>query len=138
MRLTNLLLILALIAGLGIFSVSRIAAQSGTQTCPGYGQGYGMMGGPGGHGYMMQGMHGPADTAYMQSLMSMHRGLYGRTFSGDPDRDFLSMAAPQYEAMIGMARTELQYGKDPKVRALAQDILKSQQAHLDRMTALQK
>lgn len=96
-----------------------------------------MMGGPGGM-QMMQGMHGPADQAYMQSMMSMHQGMRAHAYTGDADHDFMVMMIPHHQAAIDMARTELQYGKNDKLRAMAQSIMRAQQAEIDQMNAMLK
>jgi hypothetical protein len=139
MKLTSLLTAVLLLAGIAVFSFARIQAQTAApQNCAGYGMmssaGPGMMGGQG-YG-MMQGMHGPADQAYMQSMRSMHRGMYGHAFTGDADHDFMVMMIPHHQAAIDMAQTELTYGKNPKLRAMAQSIIKTQQAEINQMNAL--
>ena len=120
-----------LAAALGAFSISTIRAQTpAAQPCPSYG----MMGGAGSG--MMQGMHGPADRAFMQSMMGMHQGMRGAAFTGDADHDFLVMMIPHHQAAIDMAQTELKYGKNPNLRAMARQIVKTQQAEIDRMRAM--
>jgi uncharacterized protein (DUF305 family) len=135
MKVLTMLLAVLLGIGIGAGSSPRIAAQTaGPQTCPHSGmmQHGGMM-----HsGMMMQGMHGPADHAYMQSMMSMHQGMRGQHFTGDADRDFMVMMIPHHQAAIDMAKAELQYGKNPKLRAMAESIVKAQQAEIDQMRAM--
>lgn len=130
-----------LVAALAAVSITRIYAQTpGPQNCPGYGmmggRGYGtMMGGANGYG-LMRGMRGPADREYMQSMWSMQRGMYGQAFTGNADHDFIAMMIPHHQAAIDMARAELRYGKNPKLRAMAQGIIKAQQAEIDQMRAM--
>lgn len=89
-----------------------------------------------GSGMMMQGMHGAADHAYMQSMMSMHHGMQEDAYNGNPDHDFMVMMIPHHRAAIDMARAELKYGKDAKLRAMATQIIKTQQAEIDQMSAM--
>ena len=82
---------------------------------------------------MMQGMHGPADHAYMQSMMTAHHGMTAHPFTGDADRDFTTMMIAHAQAAIGMARAELKYGKNAQVRAMAEQMIKDYQAEIDRI-----
>lgn len=83
---------------------------------------------------MMQGMHGTADRAYMQSMMTMHHGMTAHTFTGNADRDFTTMMVAHARSAIAMARTELTYGKNANVRALASQIIQARQAEIARLT----
>ena len=53
-----------------------------------------------------------------------------RPMSGDADKDFASMMIPHHQAAVDMARTELQYGKDPVMRKLADKIVSSQEKEI--------
>jgi uncharacterized protein (DUF305 family) len=46
--------------------------------------------------------------------------------SGNYDRDFAAMMVPHHQGAVDMARIELQYGKDPVLRRLAQAIIVEQ------------
>ena len=51
-------------------------------------------------------------------------------FSGDPDRDFARMMIPHHQGAIDMALVELRYGKDERLRRLAQEIIVDQQQEI--------
>jgi hypothetical protein len=51
-------------------------------------------------------------------------------FSGDPDRDFARMMIPHHQGAIDMAIAELRYGKDERLRRLAQEIIVDQQQEI--------
>ena len=133
MKTLNVLLAVLLVAALGAFSVARISAQTSPTSCPS--SGYGMMGGQGGHG-MLQGMHGPADQAYMQSMMAMHQGMRSHVMTGNADHDFMTMMIPHHQAAIDMAKAELKYGKNTKLRAMARQIIETQEAEIRQMRAM--
>lgn len=82
---------------------------------------------------MMQHAHSPADRALMQSMMSMHQSMQSMHLTGDADRDFLVMMIPHHQMAVAMAKTELQYGKDSKVMALARSIIAAQQKEIAEM-----
>lgn len=46
--------------------------------------------------------------------------------TGDPDRDFARMMIPHHQGAIDMALAELRFGKDERLRRLAQGIIVSQ------------
>jgi uncharacterized protein (DUF305 family) len=53
--------------------------------------------------------------------------------SGDPDRDFAAMMIPHHQGAVDMARIELQFGKDPVLRRLAQGIIVEQLQEIEVM-----
>ena len=55
--------------------------------------------------------------------------------TGNPDRDVLAGMIPHHQGAIDMAEVELKHGKDPKVRKLAQDIIKAQKREIAQMQA---
>jgi uncharacterized protein (DUF305 family) len=62
--------------------------------------------------------------------MMRHMGM---KMSGDPDKDFVMMMIPHHQGAVDMAKVELQYGKDPKLRAMAETIVKSQEKEIAEM-----
>src|SRR3954453_4693691 len=72
------------------------------------------------------GMHGAAMQAAMQR---MQQGM-DMPMSGDPDRDFAQMMIAHHQGAIDMARIELESGKDPQLREMAQEIIKAQEREI--------
>jgi uncharacterized protein (DUF305 family) len=62
----------------------------------------------------------------MDSGMSIRHG-------GVPDRDFAAMMIPHHQGAIDMAKAELQFGRDPVLRRLAQGIIVEQQQEIELM-----
>ena len=61
----------------------------------------------------------------MQAMEHMHRDM-SIVPSGDPDRDFAAMMIPHHQGAVDMAKVELQFGKNPVLRRLAQGIIVEQ------------
>ena len=51
-------------------------------------------------------------------------------FSGDADRDFARMMIPHHQGAIDMALVELRYGRDERLKRLAQEIVVDQQQEI--------
>ena len=74
----------------------------------------------------------PSNAAYAAANAKMHKDM-GVALTGDADRDFLAGMIPHHQGAIDMAEVVLKYGKDPKVRKLAQDIIKAQKHEIAMM-----
>lgn len=53
--------------------------------------------------------------------------------SGDIDRDFVAMMSPHHQGAIDMAVIELRYGKNERLRRIAQEIIVEQRQEIDAM-----
>jgi uncharacterized protein (DUF305 family) len=76
-----------------------------------------------------------APQAYMRAMMGMHMPMMEAVQAKDPDVAFVKGMIPHHQAAIEMARAVLEYGSDQPAKALAQDIIASQEAEIDRMRA---
>ncbi len=59
------------------------------------------------------------------AMTRMHQAMMAPQ-SGDPDRDFAAMMIPHHQGAVEMAQAELAYGKDERLRRLAQAIIVEQ------------
>ncbi len=79
----------------------------------------------------------PATAQFMQamnvSMKHMDREMAAAPMSGDIDHDFAAMMIPHHQGAIDMAKAELNYGKDPVMRRLAQEIIVDQESEIDAM-----
>jgi uncharacterized protein (DUF305 family) len=61
------------------------------------------------------------------------------SLDGKADADFARMMIPHHQGAIEMAKVELQFGIDPVLRRLAQEIIVTQKSEIDVMNlALKK
>ena len=56
----------------------------------------------------------------------MMSGMSDVPYTGNADRDFVAHMIPHHLGAVAMAKVELKYGKDAKLRALAKDIVEAQ------------
>jgi uncharacterized protein (DUF305 family) len=68
----------------------------------------------------------PSTTAFQAADHSMMTGMSDVQYTGDADHDFVAHMIPHHEGAVAMAKVELKYGKDQKLRALAKQIIASQ------------
>ena len=68
----------------------------------------------------------------MQAMERMHKDMR-IVPTGDPDRDFAAMMIHHHQGAIDMAKVELQFGKNPVLRRLAQAIIVEQLQEIEVM-----
>jgi uncharacterized protein (DUF305 family) len=74
--------------------------------------------------------------ARMDGVMArMHVAMHVAP-SGDPDRDFARMMVPHHQGAIDMALLELRFGKDERLRRLAQGIITEQGQEIQVMRSI--
>ena len=75
----------------------------------------------------------PVDAALAQSMSAMHSAMHDVSLVGKADADFARMMIPHHQGAVEMAKVELQFGADPNLRRLAQEIIVTQQSEIDVM-----
>jgi len=118
---TRLIVALALAGGVAAAGVAV------AQTVPHKGQG----GGHGaGHSQSAAKSERSASTiAFSAANEKMHRDM-AIEFSGDADADFARGMIPHHQGAVDMAKIVIAFGKDPEIRALAEAVVKAQEAEI--------
>lgn len=78
---------------------------------------------------------GPASTREFRAASDrMHRDMT-IAYTGNADRDFAAGMIPHHQGAIDMARIVLRHGADPEMRALAENIIRAQEAEIAQLRA---
>lgn len=73
---------------------------------------------------------GSASTqAFEAANTKMHADM-AIDYTGDTDADFVRSMIPHHQGAIDMARVELEHGKDPELRKLAEEVIKAQEKEI--------
>ncbi|NQW68771.1 MAG: DUF305 domain-containing protein [Betaproteobacteria bacterium] len=128
MKITSYQIILILFLSLGCYKVSAQTNIADPHTGHGSHQGHTSSG---------SSKVTAATKKYQQINDNMHKSMDIK-FTGDADKDFLAAMIPHHQGAIDMAEVVVQYGKNPKVRQLAQEIITMQKKEIAEMRQLLK
>ncbi|MDO8874574.1 MAG: DUF305 domain-containing protein [Pseudolabrys sp.] len=70
-----------------------------------------------------------ASKGYMDAMSKMQADM-PKDHNSDLDVGFAQMMIPHHQGAIDMAKVELQYGKDPMLRAMAEKMIKDQEKEI--------
>lgn len=72
----------------------------------------------------------PVNNALNQAMISMNTAMSSTSKTGNLDVDFAVMMISHHQGAIDMAKVELRYGTDSRLRRLAQEIIVTQQSEI--------
>lgn len=82
---------------------------------------------------MSAGASSPAAKGYTEAMDKMHEAMGKVEYTGDADVDFALGMIPHHQAAIDMAKAQLEFGKDPEIRKLSEDIIKAQEGEIKQL-----
>ncbi len=68
-----------------------------------------------------------------ESMMAGMQKMQGMQPTGDTDKDFAMMMRMHHQQAVDMAKVEVQHGKSPELKAMAQKMMKDQQKEIDQL-----
>ncbi len=82
-----------------------------------------------GHGAAVDASASASTKAFQASGEAMMQGM-NAPYTGNADKDFAAQMIAHHQGAVSMAQVELDYGKDPAMRKLAQSIIKAQKQEI--------
>ncbi len=95
----------------------------------------GDMGDMGHMGHAMGRSAAPTDEATQAldaAMADMHKAM-AVPYTGNPDIDFLRGMIPHHQGAVEMAKIQIKYGKDARLKKLSYDIIRAQKLEIDWM-----
>lgn len=68
-----------------------------------------------------------------ESMMAGMQKMQGMQPTGDTDKDFAMMMRMHHQQAVDMAKAEVQHGKSPELKAMAQKMIKDQQKEIGQL-----
>jgi uncharacterized protein (DUF305 family) len=68
-----------------------------------------------------------------ESMMAGMQKMQGMQPTGDTDKDFAMMMRMHHQQAVEMAKAEVQHGKSPELKAMAQKMIKDQQKEIGQL-----
>lgn len=75
----------------------------------------------------------PASRAYLQSMETMNKAMMSQPMTGDADHDFASMMRSHHQAAVDMAKVEIQYGRNPEMKKMAEKVVADQSREIKQL-----
>lgn len=66
-------------------------------------------------------------------MMGGMQKMQGMQATGDTDKDFALMMRMHHQQAVDMAKVEVQHGKSPELKAMAQKIIRDQQKEISEL-----
>ncbi|SIQ03618.1 protein of unknown function [Rhizobium sp. RU33A] len=76
----------------------------------------------------------PSSKAFAEANAKMHKDM-AVPLTGNADVDFVQGMIPHHQGAIDMAKIVLEYGKDPEIRKLAEEVIAAQEGEIAMMKA---
>jgi uncharacterized protein (DUF305 family) len=68
-----------------------------------------------------------------ESMMAGMQKMQGMQPTGDTDKDFAMMMRMHHQQAVDMAKAEVQHGKSPELKAMAEKMIKDQQKEIGQL-----